>query len=149
MNRDSKPETATQMLRCQHRHLEQALALLEDLETTSSEPDFATVAADLTAHLDAEADVYYSAAEAALGRPLTEQRRHHGRVRQALAAACLGGPKSFARRLFDLAEALKAHSYAEESAIHASLEGVMGDRQLAALGAKLAVRCSAGRRATP
>jgi hypothetical protein len=130
---------ATRMLRQQHRHIEQELALLES-HRGDRERDLAAVLVELTAHLAAEADVFYAAAESALGHPLDEQRRQHRRVRDAVARAAgtAGDARSFARRLFDLAEAFKAHTRAEERAVHPSLEGLMSERQLEVLGAKMA-----------
>jgi hypothetical protein len=129
---------ATRMLRQQHRHIEQELALLES-HRGDRERDLAAVLVELTAHLAAEADVFYTAAEHALGHPLDEQRRQHRRVGDAVArAGAAGDARSFARRLFDLAEAFKAHTRAEERAVHPSLEGLMSERQLEVLGAKMA-----------
>jgi hypothetical protein len=135
---------ATRILRQQHRHIEQELALLE-AQAGDCAGDFETVVVELTAHLAAEADVFYAAAEKALGQPLEEQRRQHGRVREAIvqAAEASSDTKSFARLLFDLTEAFKAHARVEERAIHPSLEGLLGQRQLEALGAKVAAFHSA------
>jgi hypothetical protein len=136
--------TATRMLRQQHRDIEQELALLETL-AFDCESEFAALMVDLTAHLAAEASVFHGAAEEALGRPLAEQRKHHERLREAAlqAARATGDATAFARSLFHLAEAFKAHSRSEERALHGSLEGALGDRQLEALGAKLAAHHSA------
>lgn len=140
---DVRPKTATQILRRQHRQIEQELALLE-VEADDCERDFAALVVELTAHLAAEAEVFYSAAEEALGQPLTEQRRRHERVREAVESAVEASEAhSFPRRLFDLTEAFKAHSRAEERAVHPSLEGVMGDRRLEALGLQMAACHSA------
>jgi hypothetical protein len=135
---------ATRILRQQHRHIEQELALLE-AHAGDCESEFATVVVELTAHLAAEANVFYAAAEKALGQPLDEQRRHNERVREAViqAAEATRETKSFSRLLFDLTEAFKAHARAEERSVHPSLEGLMGDRQLEALGAKVAAFHSA------
>jgi hypothetical protein len=130
---------ATQMLRQQHRHIEQGLALLE-AQADDCQHEFAALVVDVTAHLAAEMNVFYQAAEKALGQPLAEQRRHHERLREAVAHAtrASGDAKAFPRSLFDLAEAFKVHSRIEERAVHPSLEGVMGGRQLEALGEKVA-----------
>jgi hypothetical protein len=132
------------MLRQQHRHIEQGLALLET-QADDCEAEFATLVVELTAHLAAEANVYYSAAEKALGQQLGEQRRHHERVREAVcrAADASGDAKTFPRLLFHLAEAFKTHARVEERAVHPSLESAMGDRSLEALGARVAAFHSA------
>jgi hypothetical protein len=129
---------ATQMLRQQHRDIEQEIALLE-AHAHDSEEDFAALVVDLVAHLAAEAHGFYSVAEEALGQPLAEQRWHHERVRTAISRAVVGArdPESFPALLFELAEAFKAHTRAEERAVHPSLEGVLGGERLVALGAEL------------
>jgi hypothetical protein len=132
------------MLRQQHRHIEQGLALLET-QADDCEAEFATLVVALTAHLAAEANVFYVAAEKALGQSLGPQREHHQRVRDAVsrAAGASGDAKSFPRLLFHLTEAFKVHARVEERAVHPSLESAMGDRSLEALGAKLAAFHSA------
>jgi hypothetical protein len=135
---------ATRILRQQHRHIEQELALLE-AHTGDCEGEFETVVVELTAHLAAEANVFYAAAEQALGQRLDEQRRHNERVREAVVqvAEAARDARPFSRLLFDLTEAFKAHARAEERSIHPSLEGLMGQPQLEALGAKVAAFHSA------
>jgi hypothetical protein len=135
---------ATRILRQQHRHIEQELALLE-AHSGDCKSEFATLVVEVTAHLAAEAGVFYAAAEKALGQPLHEQRRHNERVREAVAQAAeaSGQGRAFSRLLFELTEAFKAHAHAEERAIHPSLEGVLGERQLEALGERVAAAHSA------
>jgi len=130
---------ATQLLRQQHRHIEQGLALLEE-QSDDCESEFEALVVELTAHLAAEMDVFYRAAEAALGQPLAEQRRHHEHLHKAVSRAerASGEPASFPRRLFDLAETFKAHARLEERAIHPSIEGLMGQQELEVLGTHVA-----------
>jgi hemerythrin superfamily protein len=130
---------ATHMLRQQHRHIEQGLAILE-AQSDDCESDFEALVVELTAHLAAEESVFYPGAEQALGQTLEEQRRQHERVRDAVskaARACTDARK-FPRLLFNLTEAFRAHTRAEERAVHPSLEGVLGDRNLEALGCEVA-----------
>lgn len=130
---------ATRMLRQQHRHIEQGLAILES-QADDCEIEFEALVVELTAHLAAEESVFYPGAEQALGQPLDEQRRQHERVRDAVskAARSCRDARRFPRLLFDLTEAFKAHAHAEERAVHPSLEGVLGGRNLEALGCELA-----------
>jgi hypothetical protein len=131
---------ATRILRQQHRHIEQSLAILEATQAGACESDFEALVVELTAHLAAEESVFYPGAEQVLGQTLDEQRRHHESVRDAVrrAARATGDTRRFPRLLFDLTEAFKAHARAEERAVHPSLEGVLGDRNLEALGCELA-----------
>ena len=130
---------ATAMLRQQHRQIEQGLAILES-HADDCESDFEALVVELTAHLAAEESVFYPGAEEALGQPLAEQRKHHERVRDAVAKAARAASdaRRFPRLLFDLTEAFKAHARAEERAVHPSLEGVLGGRNLEALGCEVA-----------
>ena len=130
---------ATRMLRQQHRHIEQGLAILES-QADDCESEFEALVVELTAHLAAEESVFYPGAEEALGQTLDEQRRQHERVRDAVSKAARGvsDSRQFPRLLFELAEAFKAHAHAEERAVHPSLEGVLGGRNLEALGCEMA-----------
>lgn len=130
---------ATQMLRQQHRHIEQGLAILES-QADDCESEFEELVVELTAHLAAEESIFYPGAEQALGQALEEQRREHERVRDAVkkAARACSDSRQFPRRLFDLTEAFRAHARAEERAVHPSLEGVLGGRNLEALGCEIA-----------
>ena len=131
--------TATRMLRQQHRHIEQYLAIVE-AQADDCEVEFEALVVELTAHLAAEESVFYPGAEQALGQTLGEQRRQHERVRDAVSEAARGfsDARRFPRLLFELTEAFKAHAHAEERAVHPSLEGVLGGRNLEALGCELA-----------
>jgi len=130
---------ATSMLRQQHRQIEQGLAILES-QADDCESDFEALVVELTAHLAAEESVFYPGAEEALGQLLAEQREHNQRVRVAVTRAvrATSDAQRFPRLLFDLTEAFKAHARAEERAVHPSLEGVLGGRNLEALGCEVA-----------
>jgi hypothetical protein len=134
---------ATQLLREQHRQIQQKLALLE-AQAHDCERELAALVVELNAHLAAEETAYYPRAEQVLGHELAEQRLHHERVRERVARTgpALASLGRF-RQLFELAEAFKAHTHVEERAVHPSLESHMGGRQLEALGTQVAAVHSA------
>lgn len=128
---------ATDILRGQHRHIEQRLVILEAQDDCAKE--FAELVVELNVHLAAEESVFYPDAEQALGRTLEESRCRHGHVGRAVVrAARASGKRAFPRRLLELTEAFKAHARTEERVVHPSLEGVLGAKRLDALGAALA-----------
>jgi hypothetical protein len=136
------------MLQCEHRQIEQALAILES-HGESSVGEFSALVAILVAHLAAEEMVFYPAAEDALGEPLRAQREQHLRVRAAIAEAVQPKAGAFTRRLLELTEAFKQHSRIEERSLHPSLDGRLGDGPLEALGARIALFRSSVRSAPP
>jgi hypothetical protein len=128
------------MLRHEHRHLEQGLALLE-AEYEACSLDLATLVSELTAHLATEEHIFYPQAEETLGRPLQAQREQHARVRAAMAQASSGARAKapLGVRLLELTETFREHARLEERALHPTLEGVMSEGALESLGDEMAV----------
>ncbi|MGD0679949.1 MAG: hemerythrin domain-containing protein [Polyangiaceae bacterium] len=130
---------ATLLLRREHRNIEQSLALLGAVWDVSGD-DFDALAADLTAHLAAEENVFYPAADKALAAGLASHRAQHARVRAAMVE--ISGPAhdsaTFHRRLSALSSAFAAHARMEEGAVHPSLESALNDASLEDLGTKVA-----------
>jgi hypothetical protein len=96
-------------------------------------------AADLTAHLDAEASILSPILERALGPdPLTTRRESQNRLRQMLSQILRGRNRDVrSDRLLKLRAAFQEHSRFEEQVTLSALQSVMDDRSLEALARKM------------
>ena len=127
--------SASRDLREEHRRLEQILTLLA-AERTVDPSALSRFAADLTAHLEAEASVFYPAVERALNRPLTTQRSLHARLRLVLSAttSAFGDDDAFrSDRLRELRAVFQEVSRFEERVALPALESVMAEEAIEAL----------------
>jgi hypothetical protein len=94
-------------------------------------------AADLTAHLDAEASILSPILERAFG-PLTTERELQSRLRQLLSRILPGCNRAFRNdRLMKLRAAFQEHSHFVEQVALPALLSVMDERSLEALGRKM------------
>ena len=138
----SRPATsartnAVRDIRVDHGRLEQILLLLV-ADPSVEDGVVSRFAADLTAHLEAEASVIYPVLERALG-PLTALRKLQSRLQRALSRIALPGAGEAIRsdRLRVLHAALQEHSRFEERVALPVLETFMAPQSLEALGQEL------------
>jgi len=122
-------------IRAQHGRIEQILALLV-ADPGVEDPVLSRFAADLTAHLDADASAHSSMLERALG-PLTagRQRELQSRLRQLLSGILPCQDEMLrSDQLRELRATFHEHSRFEERIALPALESMLGERSLDAFG---------------
>jgi hypothetical protein len=130
-SRDAGPTRMARDLCEEHRRIEQTVVLL-GAEPTVDDAALFRLAADITAHSEAEVSVFYPAAEKALSRTLAAQRALHARLRRVLSQT--SGDRVFrGDRLRELRAVFAEHARFEEGVALPALETVMERRALDAL----------------
>jgi len=132
------PRSLAREIHEQHGRIEQILMLLV-ADPGVEDRVLSRFAADLTAHLDAEASILSPILERALGPdPLTTRRESQNRLRQMLSQILRGRNRDVrSDRLLKLRAAFQEHSRFEEQVTLSALQSVMDDRSLEALARKM------------